>query len=232
VKLAIMQPYLFPYLGYFQLVAAADKFVFYDDVNYIKNGWINRNRILLGDTVHYITVPLAGASPSRKINEVDVQPRDQWLRKMLEAIRHAYAKAPHYARVSELIGDVLSSTTTSIATLASRSVIETSRYLQIDTDFVASSALYGNAALSSVDRVLDICTKECADAYVNLPGGRALYERQEFDSRGIDLSFIEPNLAAYRQFDETFHPGLSIVDVLMFNSADQVKAMLTEAVRA
>lgn len=232
VKLAIMQPYLFPYVGYFQLVAAVEKFVFYDDVNYIKNGWINRNRILLGDTVHYITVPLAGASPSRKINEVEVQPRDQWLRKMLEALRHAYAKAPHYARVSQLVGDVLGAATSSVATLASHSVIETSRYLGIDTDFVASSTVYGNAALNGVDRVLDICAKECAGAYVNLPGGQALYERKDFDARGIDLGFIEPNLGAYRQFDETFHPGLSIVDVLMFNSADQVKAMLTEPVRA
>jgi len=227
-----MQPYLFPYLGYFQLVAAVDKFVFYDDVNYIKNGWINRNRILLGDSVRYFTVPLAGASPSRKINEVDVQPREQWLRKMLEAIRHSYAKAPHYARVSELIGDVLNSTTTNVATLASRSVIETARYLQIGTDFVPSSTQYGNAALNGVDRVLDICTKECADAYVNLPGGQALYERKDFAARGVELSFIEPNLGAYRQFGDTFHPGLSIVDVLMFNSADQVKAMLTEPVQA
>jgi hypothetical protein len=232
VKLAIMQPYLFPYLGYFQLVAAVDKFVFYDDVNYIKNGWINRNRLLLGNTVRYITVPLAGASPSRKINEVDVQPRDRWLRKLLEAIRHGYSKAPHYARVSELIGDTLSSGTMDISTLASRSVIETSRYLQIDTDFVPSSTLYGNAGLKGVDRVLDICMKERADAYVNLPGGQTMYERKDFDSLGINLGFIQPNLRPYRQFDDTFHPGLSIVDALMFNSADHVKAMLTEQVPA
>ncbi|MFM0282482.1 WbqC family protein [Paraburkholderia sediminicola] len=232
MKLAIMQPYLFPYLGYFQLVAAADKFVFYDDVNYIKNGWINRNRLLLGNTVRYITVPLAGASPSRKINEVEVLPRERWLRKMLEAIRHAYARAPHYARVSELVGDTLSSATTDISTLASLSVIETSRYLQINTDFVPSSALYGNAGLNGADRVLDICMTEKADAYVNLPGGQALYERKDFDSLGISLGFIQPNLRPYRQFDDTFHPGLSIVDALMFNSADQVKAMLTEKVRA
>jgi hypothetical protein len=232
VKLAIMQPYLFPYVGYFQLVAAVDKFVFYDDANYIKNGWINRNRLLLGNTVRYITVPLSGASPSRRINEVEVLPRERWLRKLLEAIRHGYAKAPHYTRISELIGDTLNSAATDISTLASHSVIETSKYLQIDTDFVPSSTLYGNAGLKGVDRVLDICMKEQADAYLNLPGGQTLYERKDFDALGISLGFIQPNLRPYRQFDDTFHPGLSIVDALMFNSAEEVRAMLTAQARA
>ena len=73
MKLAIMQPYLFPYLGYFQLIAAVDKFVFYDDVNFIKNGWINRNRLLISGKVNYITIPLSGASSFLKINQVLVQ---------------------------------------------------------------------------------------------------------------------------------------------------------------
>jgi hypothetical protein len=230
MKLAIMQPYLFPYLGYFQLVAAADRFVFFDDVNYINRGWINRNRVLLGDEVHYMTVPLSGASQTRKINEIDIQPRDLWLRKLLESIRHAYAKAPHYARVSQLLGDVLgstaTSTVTSIGTLASRSVVDVARYLKLDTDFVMSSAPYGNAALKGEQRLLDICAKERADCYVNLPGGKDLYAPDTFASAGVELRFIEPALPPYPQHGKTFHPGLSILDVLMFNDPDEARAML------
>lgn len=222
-----MQPYLFPYLGYFQLVAAVDRFVFYDDVNYIKNGWINRNRLLIGDEVRYVTVPLAGASPSLKINEVTVQPRDKWLRKLLESIRHAYSKAPYYARVSELIGDVFGSTATCVSTLASRSVVDVARYLKLDTEFVMSSQPYGNATLKGPQRVLDICAKERADIYLNLPGGKALYEPRVFSEAGIELIFIEPSLPPYPQHSTTFCPGLSILDVLMFNDPDEARAMLS-----
>jgi hypothetical protein len=231
MKLALMQPYLLPYIGYFQLVAAVDKFVFYDDVNYIKNGWINRNRVLINGETRYITVPLAGASPFLKINEVMMQPRESWLGKLLESIRHGYSKAPHYARVSELLGDVLGARTHRISTLASRSVTEVAHYLDIDTEFVQSSVPYGNAQLSGVQRVLDICAKERADSYVNLPGGRTLYEERDFAAAGIELSFIEADLRPYAQANAVFHPGLSILDVLMFNSAAEVKAMLTERVR-
>lgn len=226
-----MQPYLFPYVGYFQLVAAVDRFVFYDDVNYIKNGWINRNRISLDSGVRYITVPLAGASPSLKINEVVIQPRERWLKKMLESIRHAYSRAPYYAGVSELVGDVLGSTAIDISTIAARSVTEIARYLDIDTDFV-SSVPYANSDLKGVRRVLDICAKEHADTYINLPGGRALYEQGDFVRAGIDLEFIEPDLRSYPQNGSTFQPGLSIIDVLMFNGPDQVRMMLTRQVSA
>jgi WbqC-like protein family len=230
MKLALMQPYLFPYLGYFQLIAAVDKFVFYDDVNYIKNGWINRNRVLLNGEIRYITVPLAGASPFLKINEVMMQAPEFWVKKLLESIRHGYSKAPHYPRVSELLGDVLGTRTDRIGTLAARSVTEVARYLGLDTEFVQSSVPYRNAELSGVPRVLDICARERADIYVNLPGGRTLYEEQDFAAAGIELVFVEPDLRPYDQANAAFHPGLSILDVLMFNSAAEVKAMLAERV--
>ncbi|WP_250482929.1 WbqC family protein [Caballeronia sp. GaOx3] len=227
MRLAIMQPYFFPYIGYFQLVAAVDRFVFYDDVNYIKNGWINRNRVLAGAGDRYITVPLSGASPSAKIRDVPMQPREVWLRKMLESLRHTYAKAPHYARVSALVERSLSASTDHISTLASQTVVDVCQYLDIDTEFVATSTQYGNAELKSTDRVLDICAKERARVYVNLPGGRALYDEATFHSNDIELAFIQPNLSAYAQFEHAFRPGLSILDVLMFNTPDRVRAMLS-----
>ncbi|REE20884.1 MULTISPECIES: WbqC family protein [unclassified Paraburkholderia] len=232
MKLAIMQPYLFPYIGYFQLAAAVDKFVFYDDVNFIKNGWINRNRMLLGDQVRYLTVPLRGASPSLKINEVLVEPRERWLRKLLESIRHAYAKAPHYAQVSALVGRILAEPLAPVSQLASHTVMEICKYLEIDTEFVPSSTKYGNAQLKGAERVIDICAREHASTYVNLPGGRALYDSAAFLTRGVELAFVEPNLCPYTQFDDTFHPALSILDVLMFNSKNSVRDMLCVEVNA
>ncbi|AOK45599.1 MULTISPECIES: WbqC family protein [Burkholderia] len=232
MKLAIMQPYLFPYVGYFQLAASVDAFVFYDDVNYIKNGWINRNRMLLDGRPHYFTVPLAGASPSQKIADVRIQPPERWRRKVLEALRHGYGKAPHYARVSELVGDVLCCATAHMSTLATRSVIEVCNYLGIDARFVMSSAGYGNDALKGAQRVLDICVRERAARYVNLPGGRTLYDDAAFAARGIALEFIEPNLEPYRQFGAEFVPGLSIIDVLMFNDATEARAMLMQEARS
>ena len=179
MKLAIMQPYLFPYIGYFQLAAAVDKFVFYDDVNFIKNGWINRNRMLLGDQVRYLTVPLSGASPSLKINEVLVQPRERWLRKLLESIRHAYAKAPHYPQVSALIGRILAEPLAPVSLLASHTVMEICRYLEIDTEFVPSSTKYGNAQLEGhTPNWPSNWREQQASTHRNCSGGRELYRQR------------------------------------------------------
>ncbi len=232
MKLAIMQPYLFPYVGYFQLAAAVDKFVFYDDVAFIKNGWINRNRILLGGQAHYLTVPLAGASSSRRIDEVQIQPRERWHPKLRELLRHAYAKAPHYAGVMELVERILSLDTDSIARLAAHSVMETCGHIGIAPAFVATSTQYGNDALKGQARVLDICAREQARTYVNLPGGRALYDSASFAAAGIDLAFVEPELRPYPQFGAPFVPGLSMLDLLMFNRVDAVRAMLLAGVAA
>ncbi|RQS73476.1 hypothetical protein DID96_08140 [Burkholderia sp. Bp8963] len=232
MKLAIMQPYLFPYVGYFQLAAAVDKFVFYDDVAFIKNGWINRNRILLGGHAHYLTVPLAGASSSRRIDEVQIQPRERWQPKLRELLRHAYAKAPHYVAVTELVEGILSLETDSIARLAAHGITETCRYIGIAPAFVATSTQYRNDSLKGQARVLDICAREQARTYVNLPGGRALYDRASFAAADIDLAFVEPELRPYPQYGAPFVPGLSILDLLMFNRVDAVRAMLLAGVAA
>lgn len=226
MKLAIMQPYLFPYIGYFQLVAAVDKFVFYDDVNFIKNGWINRNRLLLADEVRYITVPLHGASPFLKINEVAMQGNGPWQTKMLESLRHSYRKAPHFDQINKLFSEVIFSKWLNIAEMARHSVLLIARYLQLDTDFVMSSAVYGNAHLHGAERVIDICLKEQASRYYNLPGGRHLYDETVFAGHGIDLCFLETAIVPYRQGTPVFQPGLSMLDVLMFNDVASVQAML------
>jgi hypothetical protein len=228
MKLAIMQPYFFPYLGYFQLIGAVDKFVFYDDVNFIKNGWVNRNRLYLAGDVRYITVPLSGASPFEKINQVAVQRGHDWRRKMLESVRHSYSKAPNFKSVNELLSAVVLADEHRIGELAKKSVIAVCRYLGLETEFVMTSAIYANESLSGSERVLDICDRETAHDYINLPGGRTLYDQETFHSRGIELHFTQPRLTPYKQFSQEFHAGLSMLDVLMFNSRAAAASMLRE----
>jgi WbqC-like protein family len=230
VKLAIMQPYLFPYLGYFQLAAAVDCFVFYDDVNFIKNGWINRNRLFLSGDVRYFTVPLLGASSSSSIAQVGVQPGEVWRRKILESIAQSYAQAPHVAPVLEMVSAVLEGPqTASIGALAKQSVVAVAEYLGLHTAFVWTSQKYGNASLRGVERVLDICRREAASCYVNLPGGRSLYDAAQFAAAGVELAFIEPRLPQYDCGRRPFHAGLSIIDVLMWNDRAAVAELLAPA---
>ncbi|KRB81846.1 WbqC family protein [Noviherbaspirillum sp. Root189] len=232
MKLAIMQPYFFPYLGYYQLVANADKFVFYDDVNFIKRGWINRNRVLLNGRPHYLTVPLSHASQFAKINEIRIHQDGEWEFRLLESIRYAYAKAPYFSPVLQLIREIVSYGDERIAPLAARSVMLISQYLELDTKFVESSAIYGNADLAGPARVIDICLREKAKKYYNAPGGRDLYDEASFLSHGVELCFVEPNLVEYQQFSPTFHPALSIIDVLMFHDREEVREMLKPDFRA
>lgn len=227
MRLAIMQPYLFPYLGYFQLIAAADKFVFYDDVNYIKNGWINRNQLILSKAVAYFTVPLSGMSPFSKINEVDVQPAGPWQRKMVESVRQSYARAPFFAAAFPLFESVIQSGAPKVGELARRSVVAVCDYLGLKTVLEPTSGRYQNQALSGPARVIDICKQEGASEYVNMEGGRELYDARVFEEHGVKLHFLKAVLPPYPQAGmPEFKAGLSIIDVLMFNDRDAANEML------
>lgn len=227
MKLAIMQPYFFPYIGYFQLVNAVDKFVFYDDVNYIKSGWINRNRLFLSGAVRYITVPLVAASSFEKINRTRVRGENDWSEQMLSVIHQSYAKAPHYRAVANLIEEVLNSQNEYISELAKNSIIAVANYLEIENDFFGSSTVYENQELRSVDRVLDICKKEKATEYWNLPGGKDLYSPETFKNEGVELRIINVEITPYQQIASDFQSGLSIIDVLMFNNRESIKKVLS-----
>lgn len=228
MKLALMQPYLFPYTGYFNLVAGVDKFVFYDDVNFIKNGWINRNRLFLSGDVRYFTVPLSGGSPNLKISEVKCQSKTAWSRKMLESIKQSYGKAPHFNSTFDLIKEVLATDSDCIAVIAKRSVEMTARRLGYSTFFEQTSRIYDNSTLSGMARVIDICVKEGAHTYVNLPGGKELYDPQAFKENSIDLAFSRPGFLAYQQFGRDFQPGLSILDVMMFNDLPACREIIAQ----
>ena len=226
-KIAIMQPYVFPYLGYFQLLQAVDTFVFYDDVNFIKRGWINRNRILINGKDKLITFPCQGASQNKLINEVGVDTSDKAFRKLLKSFSMAYANAPYYPTVYPLIEQVLSAKYDSIAELAAASVATIAEHLGLDKVFQYSAQTYPNSqGLPKADRLIHIAKQAGYSHYVNAIGGQAIYEKAYFRSKGVSLYFLAPQLPPYPQFDNEFVPGLSIIDVLMFNSTAQALKML------
>lgn len=228
MKLAIMQPYFFPYIGYFQLIAAVDKFVIYDDVNYIKRGWINRNRILLNGTPYTFTIPVLKASQNVSISEIRINPETKWRKKLLVSIEHAYKNAPYFSDVFPLIETAVYHDCASIGTYALQSLKAVVEYLGLNTEIVDSSSIYSNKELKGSNRILDICLKEKATTYINPPGGAELYDSNEFENAGIKLHFIHTEKVKYDQFNEAFTENLSMIDVLMFNSPLEIKELLKE----
>ena len=224
-----MQPYLFPYIGYFQLMHAVDRFVVYDDVAYIKQGWINRNRMLINGAPSFFVVPIKHASSFALICDTlidDDRQHARWAERLLKSFDNAYRRAPEFPRVFPLLESVFTCGTTKIADLALASLKAVASFLDIRTSIVDSSRRYANADLKGEERVLSICAAEGATHYVNVPGGRELYSREHFKSRGLTLSFVDPRPIEYRQFGGPFVPSLSIVDVLMFNPRDVVREYL------
>lgn len=222
IKLAVMQPYLFPYIGYFQLINAVDKFVIYDDVNFINKGWINRNRILVNGKAYLFTVPLKDASQNKLIRDIEVADDGNWRSKFLKTIEMSYKKAPYYDSIFPIISKIILSASKSISELIKQSIIEINQYLSIGTIIQDSSTIYDNRHLKAEDRIIDICRKEGADQYINPSGGTDLYSKERFKEEGIELLFLKPKPVNYKQFDNDFVPWLSIIDVLMFNSKETV----------
>lgn len=224
-----MQPYLFPYIGYFQLLHAVDRFVVYDDVAFIKQGWINRNRILINGRASYFSVPLKHASSFTPIHDtlVDDDPQNaRWIEKMLKTFENAYRRAPEFPRVFPIVEAVFTKPTNRVAELAVASLKSVAEFLDIRTTWVESSKSYHNSHLKGTDRVLAICRAEGATEYLNVPGGRELYTRDRFQAERLILWFVQPRPLEYPQFDNPFVPWLSIIDVLMFNPRDKVRTFL------
>ena len=224
-----MQPYLFPYIGYFQLLNAVDKFVVFDDVNFIKKGWINRNNILVNRQKYLFTVPLKDASQNRLINEVEIADGD-WQEKFLKTLTQSYKKAEFFDETFALIEKIVRSGESLIAKLILRSLLILKDALKLNAEIVPSSAIYNNRELKAQDRILDICKQEKATEYVNPAGGTELYDRRIFSENGVKLFFLKTQPFSYRQFGDEFVPHLSIIDVLMFNGAAGTSELLSRYV--
>lgn len=226
MKCAVMQPYLFPYLGYYQLISAVDKFVFYDDVNYIKGGYINRNTILSNGLPQRFTIPVDKASSFKKINELSFSDN---IRKQIISIEQAYSKSPYFKDVYPLIESVLKSKKRDVTYLCGESIRKVYSYLDIEKDIFISSEMDYDRNQSAADKLLAISEVLTCREYVNSPGGKSLYSKSYFKKNGIDLSFIEMGKVKYNQgIRGDFIPNLSMIDVLMWNDKDSVVSLLSE----
>ena len=226
MKLAIMQPYIFPYIGYFQLIKAVDKFVIYDDVNFINRGWINRNRILVNGKDSLFTIPLKEASQNKLINEIEVNWDDAWKAKWLKTLEQSYKKAPFFQQVKPIIEQTLEQEKTIFSEIIVENLKLINAYLGITTEIIPSSAIYQNIELKAQTRILDICLQEKANHYINPIGGIELYQKEVFEEKGMQLNFIKSKPVQYPQLKNDFVPWLSILDVLMFNSVEQIQTFL------
>ncbi|AJI56022.1 WbqC family protein [Francisella philomiragia] len=223
MKVAVMQPYFFAYIGYWQLINAVDVFVIYDDVNFIKKGYINRNNILFNNKPYRITLELLGASQNKLINEIylgDNRPN------ILKIIKQAYSKAPYFRDVYSLLEKILIDEEKNLGLFLEKLIKNVSSYIGIDTRFIRSSELDKDNNLRGQDKILQICQLLDADVYINAIGGKELYDKQSFFDKSISLNFIESEIVEYPQFGNEFCAYLSIVDVLMFNSVSDIKEVL------
>lgn len=225
MKLGIMQPYFMPYLGYWQLMAAVDKYVVYDDVNYIKRCWISRNNILLNKGRYLFTISLNSASQNKLINEISI--KDDFV-KFTKTLTSAYSKAPYYNNVMALMSDICNYNDLTLSKFIKHSFDVILNYLNVGTELIMSSDLEKNNSLKGQEKIIHICQILQADTYINAIGGRELYNKEEFHNAGVNLYFLQSELPPYKQFNNDFIAGLSIIDVLMFNSPAEVKNMLNK----
>jgi hypothetical protein len=226
MKLAVMQPYFLPYVGYFQLIAAVDRFVIYDDVSFIKGGWINRNRLLLNGKPQLFSIPLSNGSSGVAIRDVKVAGNfPKWRSKFFNTLSHAYKKAPNYQEISAMLERWLRPDTKTISEINKLSLIEISNWLGISTEIITSSSVYDNTHLERRERLVDICKREDAHVYINGSGGRFLYDKAWFMKHGIELHFLDSTIHEYPQSTTPFVPNLSVLD-LMMNVPSQIASQV------
>jgi hypothetical protein len=223
MKLAIMQPYLFPYIGYFQLVGAVDTFLIYDDINFIKQGWINRNRILMNGEPLLFTLNLKGASSFKKICDIGITGNGDKLKK---TIAQAYKKAPFFTGVYPLVQEILNQQESNLSLFLTHSIITIASYIGLKTRFERSSERRLFPEMRGQNRVIAICKSYKATDYVNAAGGVDLYSREAFAIYNIKLKFLKTCAIEYPQFSPVFIPNLSIIDILMHNPLDAVREYL------
>jgi len=223
VKTAIMQPYFFPYIGYWQLINVVDTFVILDDVNYIKKGYINKNAILISGKPQNIVLEILGASQNKYINEIIHSGNTS---KLLKTIQRTYSKAPYFKDVYRLLEKILTNSEKNLAKFLGYQLVYISSYLDLDTNFLYSSEINKNNNLKGQNKLIEISTKLETEQYINAIGGIELYDKVKFQNENITLNFIKNHLVKYKQFSNDFIPNLSIIDIMMFNNIDDIKIML------
>jgi hypothetical protein len=231
MKLAAMQPYYFPYLGYFGLIKHSDMFIIGDNVQFMKGGWIARNRVLKQDDGwQYIGVPLAKHPMKTMIKDVKICDSEPWQEKIFKQLVHYKRNAPYYEVVIRFLQNTFSYCTESISDLNTHSLAEVCKYIGIPYKGIAFTKM--DCSIESADApdewALNICKAIGADTYINPPGGIEFYDRKKYTEAGVTLQFLKINLRPYNQGRESFEEGLSIIDVMMFNSPQEIQKMLDD----
>lgn len=224
MKLGIMQPYFMPYIGYFQLMKAVDKYVVYDDVNYIKSGWANRNHILINGEKEMFTVTLQKASQNKLFNEIVI---GDDFKKLMKTLQMNYSRAINFDQTMVLMERIISFPNKQLAVFIANSFREILSYLSVETEILMSSEIPKDNSLRGKDKIIQICEILGADTYYNAVGGKNLYDQEEFREHGITLNFVDSLPQVYSQLHtREFVSGLSMVDVLMNNTKDEVNRLL------
>ncbi len=224
-----MQPYLYPFIGYFQLINAVDEFIIYDNIQFTKKGWINRNRILVKGTDEYITIPLKKDS-----DFLDVKDRylsQEWpneRKKILNRITESYRKASHFNIIYPIIERIMMYEDKNLFAFIFNSLKEVNQYLDIKTPLIVSSFISINHDLKGENKVIELCNARKAKTYINPIGGVELYNKETFKNKGLELKFLKANNITYPQFKNDFVPFLSIIDVMMFNSLEDIKVIINK----
>lgn len=230
VKIAIMQPYFFPYLGYFSLIKNTDKFILLDTVQFIRHGWIERNRILKqNEGWLYFKVPLIKHSRGTLINDIQIDNNLKWKQKILSQIQLYKRVAPHYFKVHEILTEIFENEFNDIVTLNESILKAICNYLELDATILifSKSGILIDTPKAPDEWALNIC-KAIGNVteYWNPPGGKSFFDKSKYKKANINLKFQEINLSPYNQNRKNFESGLSIIDVMMFNNPEKINKML------
>ena len=226
---AIMQPYFMAYIGYFQLINSVDTFVIYDNIQYTKKGFINRNRILHNGTDKQFTIPIK--KDSDYLNVVDRNISETWSKdrkKLLNIINQSYKKSPYYNECIDVINECIMYENYNLFEFIYFSVQKLCSYFNIDTNIIISSDIDIDHSLKSQEKVIAICKQLNAKTYINSIGGTNLYDTKTFKQQNINLNFIKSKTIEYSQFNQEFIPWLSIIDVMMFNDKNTINNYLNQ----
>lgn len=227
--LAGNQPYFIPYIGYWQIINAADCYTIADDFNYIERGWINRNRVLTNKKEWaYLNIEISHASSNKMINELEVALNPRAIKKKQKFLEFSYAHAPFYSEGSRLMNSIINCGLVNLADFLEFSIRSICDYLNIQTKIIRTSSIPGNSEKKAEYRIFDICEYTGADTVYNAINGYKLYDLAEFEKRGLRLAFLKRGDIRYKQFTDDFIPDLSILDVIMFNPVEKIQEMLKD----
>ena len=228
MKIGIMQPYFFPYIGYFQLLNMVDKYVVYDNANFSNNKWGYRNRILINGAPGFFRVNILKASQNKGFNEIKVSNDIEAKKKNILTLECAYKKAPYFSTVMPILEQFMIAEYNNLAEYNVASNRLVCNYLGISTEILLLSEVDHNEELKRQYRIFDVCKVLGCSEYINAIGGTELYDFEEFRENGIELAFLKTGDISYSQFGGEFVPNLSIIDVMMFNSVPEIQNMLKQ----